>query len=174
MGTHGLAGAQKLLRSGRGKKTAWTRKTRSARRSKHPALTARPGEKDSRLAEGDFAGVAGAVSAEVVVAEDAGGVAIVEIDLDGVVADLRGGIGAGLGLVHGENEGAGEAGGSHGFLFGAFVVAGGAGAIVTKVGEIVVAGVAVGPGDVYAGAGFHVNFDGDGLFALVEWCGHGE
>ena len=81
----------------RGKKAAWTRKASSTSQSKDP----------SGLAEGGFAGVAGAMGAEVVVAEDAGGVAIIEIDLDGVVTDLRGGIGAGLGLVHGENQGGG-------------------------------------------------------------------
>jgi hypothetical protein len=35
-----------------------------------------------------------------------------------------------------------------------------------------VAGVVVGPGDVYAGAGGDVDFYGGGFFAGVEGCGH--
>lgn len=127
-----------------------------------------------RFTESGFALVAGALLAEVVVAEDAGGVAIVEIDLDGVVADLRGGIGAGLWLVHGEKRGSRKIQGGQIFFFGAFIVAGGARAIVAEIREVEVAGVAVGPGDVDTSAGFHVDFDSDGFFALVEGCGHGK
>ena len=112
--------------------------------------------------------------AQIVVAEDAGGVAVVEINLDGVVADLCGGIGARLGLVHGEERGGGEIQGGEIFFFGAFIVTGGTGAIVTEIGKIEVAGVAVGPGDVDTGASFHVDFDIDGFLAVIEWCRHGE
>jgi hypothetical protein len=127
-----------------------------------------------RFTEGGGAFGAGAVSAEIVVAEDAGGMAIVEIDLDGVVAYLRGGLRARRGLVHGQERRGGEVHGSEIFFFGALVVAGGAGAVVAEIREIEVAGVAVGPGDVDPSAGFHVNLDRDGFLALVEWCGHRE
>lgn len=33
--------------------------------------------------------------------------------------------------------------------------------------------VAVGPGDVHTRAGFHVNLDGGGFFAAIDWYGHG-
>ena len=42
----------------------------------------------------------GADGTEMVVAEDAGGVAVGERNLYGVIADLGGGFGAGLGLEH--------------------------------------------------------------------------
>jgi len=114
------------------------------------------------------------MGAEIVVAEDAGGVAIVEIDLDSVVADLGGGIGARLGLVHREERGSGEVRGGGVFFFCALVVASGAGAIVAEIGKIEVAGMAVGPGDVDAGAGFDVDFDVDRFFAVIDGGGHWE
>ena len=112
------------------------------------------------------------MGAKVVVAEDAGGMAVVEIDLDGVAADLGGGIRAGFRFEHGEKRRGGKVTLGHGFFFGAFVVAGGAGADVAEVGKIVVAGMAVGPGDVDTGPGFDVDLDGGRFFALVEGCGH--
>jgi len=127
-----------------------------------------------RIAEGSGAFRAGTECAEVVVAEDAGEVAVVEIDLDGVVADLRGGVGAGFWFIHRKKRRSGEIHRAHVLFFGAFVVTGGAGAVVAEIGEIVVAGVAVSPSDVNACAGLDVDFDGDGLFSLVEGCGHGE
>jgi hypothetical protein len=127
-----------------------------------------------RFTEGGGAFGAGALGAEIVVAEDAGGVAIVEIDLDGVVADLRGGLRARFGLVHGQERRGGELHGCEIFFFSALVVAGGAGAIVAEIREIEVAGVAIGPGDVDTGASFDVDFDGDRFLALVEWSGHGK
>jgi hypothetical protein len=41
-------------------------------------------------------------SAEVFVAEDTGVVAVVEINLHGVIADLGGGLGANFGFEHGQ------------------------------------------------------------------------
>jgi len=81
-------------------------------------------------AEGLGAIGAGAHGAEVVVAEDSRGVAVVEVDLDGVVSHLCGGLCAGLGLEHRQDgRGRGSAAGECFFLF-ALIVAGGAGAIV--------------------------------------------
>src|SRR6516164_5412368 len=99
---------------------------------------------------------------------------VVEIDLYGVVADLGSGIGARLRFVHGEKWRGGEITSDHGAFFGAFVVAGGTRAFFAEVGKFVVAGVSVGPGDVDAGAGFDVDFDGGGFLALVDGCGHRE
>ena len=83
-----------------------TRTTESQTRAiRHSVRMGAHREENSGGTEGGFAFVAGALGAEVVIAEDAGGVAIVEIDLDGVVADLRCGIGAGFGLVHGQERG---------------------------------------------------------------------
>src|ERR1700722_10851604 len=68
--------------------------------------------------------------AEVLVAEDAGVVAVVEIDLHGVIADLRGGLGANFGFEHGQGRrrnGRGLGCGVLLFLV-ALLVAGGAGA----------------------------------------------
>lgn len=64
---------------------------------------------------------------------------------------------------------------SHGagrFFFGAFVIAEGAGAEVAKVDEVVMAGVIVGPDDVYAGAGGDVNLDAGRFSAGVDGYGH--
>ena len=96
------------------------------------------------------------------VAEDAGIVAIVEIDLNGVIADLRGGLGANFGFEHGQGR---RRNGSRFcravllFLV-ALLVAGGAGTFFAEVSKFVMAGVIVGPGDVYAGAARYVNFNG--------------
>jgi hypothetical protein len=125
------------------------------------------------VAEGLGAGGAGADGAELVVAVYAGGVAVGEGELDGVVADGVGGFGGGLGLEHGQGGGGGWARGCEVRFFLALVVAGGAGAFFAEVVEIVMAGVAVGPGYVYAGTGGNVDFYGGGFFAGVYGRGHG-
>lgn len=118
------------------------------------------------------AGRAGADGAEMVVAVDARSMAVSERELDGVVPNSVRGFGGGLGLEHGENSGRSRTrGGEGGFLF-ALVVAGGAGAFVAEVSEVVVAGVAVGPDDVHASAGGDVNFYAGGLFARVDGSRH--
>ena len=53
-------------------------------------------------AEGSGAFGAGTNVAEVIVAVDAGGVAIAEAELNGIVANDRGGLGARFGLEHGK------------------------------------------------------------------------
>ena len=117
--------------------------------------------------------LARAKSAEVIVAEDSGGMPICETDLNSVVADLGGGLRAGFRLKHGQ-EGRREEirGGRHRIFFRALVVACRTGALIAKVGEIVVAGMAVGPGDVDTRAGFYVDFYRGGFFSLIDGYGH--
>jgi hypothetical protein len=109
----------------------------------------------------------------VFVAEDAGAVAIVEIDLNGVIADLGGGLGANFGFVHGQGgRGDGTRFGAWMFLLDALVVAGGARAFIAEIRKIVMAGVIVGPGDIDARAAGDVDFYAERFFALVNWSRH--
>jgi len=108
----------------------------------------------------------------MIVGEDAGGVTVGEKDLNGVVADLQGRLGANLGLEHGKrSELRGARSGDSGFLF-AFLVAGGTGASFPEIRKIEMALVAVGPGDVHAGAGGDVDFNAGGFVTVVERKGH--
>src|SRR2546425_10661054 len=94
-----------------------------------------------------LAAVTRADGAQVVVAVDAGGVAVGEIDLNGVVAYRRGGLGLGLGLEHGQH------GGCRSYAFGARpggvflsgVVTQSAGGVVAPIDQIVVAPGGGGP-----------------------------
>ena len=54
----------------------------------------------------------------------------------------------------------------------AFVVASGAGAFVSKIGEIVVTRMPIGPNDVDAGAASYVHLYAGGLFSGVNGNGH--
>ncbi len=105
----------------------------------------------------------------MIVGVDTCGVAVGKGDLDGVVPYLRGGLGAGFGFEHGKRGRRSESGRSfsEGFFFGALVVAGGTGAIVTEISEFEVGHVAIGPGDVNAGIGRDVDFYAGGLAAGV-------
>jgi hypothetical protein len=116
---------------------------------------------------------AGADAAEVVVAEDSGGVAIGEGDLDGVITDCGGGLRARLGFEHWQGCCGGRPSGGESGFSDAFVVAGGAGTLFAEIGKIVMTGMAVGPGDVDAGAGRYVDLYGGGFFAGVDGDGHG-
>ena len=111
---------------------------------------------------------------EVIVTIYSGGVAVVEAQLNGVVANDCGGLGAGLGLIHGKNRCGLEA--RSGFAKLRFVlarvIARGAGTFLTKVRKIVVAGVAVGPDDIHTRSRGDMNFDADGLFPRVERTRH--
>jgi hypothetical protein len=113
----------------------------------------------------------------VFVAEDTGIVAVVEINLHSVVADLAGGLGANFGFEHGQGGGGDRRGGfcSGGvlLLLVALFVAGGAGAFFAKIRKIVMAGVIVGPGDVHTGSAGDVNFNVQRFFALINRDGHG-
>ena len=98
----------------------------------------------------------------MLVAEDAGIVAVVEIDLHCVIADLRGGLSANFGFEHGQHrrgDGRGFCGAVLLFLVALFV-AGGAGAFIAEISKIVMTGVIVGPGDIDARSTGYVNFDG--------------
>jgi hypothetical protein len=55
----------------------------------------------------------------------------------------------------------------------ALLVAGGAGALIAQIRKIVVAGVIVGPRDVYASTGGDVNLNVKRFFALINRDGHG-
>jgi hypothetical protein len=103
------------------------------------------------------------------------GVAVREADLYSIVADDRGGFGARLGLKHRQGRKCGTPRGSccgEGFFFSTLIVAGGTGTFVPQIGEVVVAGVAIGPGDVNASARLHVYFHGGRLSSRIEWKGH--
>jgi len=111
----------------------------------------------------------------MVVAVDAGGVAIREADLHGVVADDGGGLRARLGFEHRQRRKRGtpwSCGGGKGFLFAAFVIACGARTLFAQISEIVVAGVAIGPRDVDTLAGLDVYFHVRRLLSRIEWNGH--
>jgi hypothetical protein len=114
----------------------------------------------------------GADAAEVFVAVDAGGMAIGEGDLNGVIAHRGGLLGARLGFEHGQSGSGSEARGSKRALLFTLVVASRAGALLAEVGEVVVAGVAVGPGNVHAGAAGHVNLHVGRPCARVNGYGH--
>lgn len=111
----------------------------------------------------------------MVVAEDASGVAIREADLHGVVADDRGGFGARLGLKHRQDRKCGTPRGSccgEGFFFPTLIVARGARTFFAQIMKIVVADVAVGPGDVNASAALYVHFHGGWFLPRIQWYRH--
>ncbi len=116
----------------------------------------------------------GANGAEKFVAVDTGGVAVRKADLQGVIADDCGGLRARLGFKHGKRRkgiGGGRCRGERFFLT-ALVVACGAGAFFAQIGEVVMAGVAVGPGDVDSCASLNVDLHGGRLPSRIEWNGH--
>src|SRR6266436_8357724 len=123
-------------------------------------------------AEGFGAVSAGANAAEVIVAVNAGGVAVAEGDLNGVIADLRGGFRARLGLEHRESGGGDGTGTGKGALSYPLVIASGTGAFLAKISEIVVTGMTIGPGNVDPSAAGHMNFYGGGFFSGVDGNGH--
>ena len=105
---------------------------------------------------------------------DAGGMAIRKADLHGIVADDRGRLRAGLGLEHRQRwKGvAHRRRGGESFFFAALIVTGGAGTLFAQVSEIVVASVAIGPGDVDSCASFDVHLYGSRLSSRIDWNGH--
>ncbi len=118
---------------------------------------------------------AGADGAEMVVAVDTGGVPIRKAQLHGVVADDGGGLCSRLGFEHRQSRKDGTPGrcrGGEGFFFAAFVVARGAGTLLAQIGKVVVTGVAIGPDDVDASAGFHVNLNVARFLSRIERNGH--
>lgn len=142
-----------------------------------PSKNSPEGKKDlaSRAAERFGALLARADAAEMVVGVYPGGVAVGKCDLNRVIPYLRCSFGARLGLEHGQR---GRRGHSRrrleGRFFVALVIARRAGAFVAQIGEVVMAGVAVGPRYVHTGAARNVNLDAAWFFAWVEGSGHGE
>lgn len=126
-----------------------------------------------RFAKGLGTLFAGTHRAQVVVAVDTGGVPVVENDLDGVIPHLRGGIGAGHWFVHRQQRRSRKIEGGRLLFFSALVVTHGTRALIAQIRKIEMAGVAIGPSDIHAGPGFHMDFHRRGFFALVEWCRHG-
>lgn len=127
---------------------------------------------DGCSAEGFAAFGAGADAAKMVVAVDAGSVAVGEGDLDGVIAHRSGGFRARFGLKHRQRRRRDRTRAGTGALPYPLVIARGAGTFVAKIREIVVAGVAVGPQDVDTGAAGYVNLHAGGLFPGVDGNGH--
>src|SRR5271154_38041 len=110
----------------------------------------------------------------MLVAIDARGVAIRKADLHGIVADDRGGLRAGFRLEHWKRRKCvgGRRRGSESFFFAALIVTGGARTLFAQVSEIVVAGVAIGPGDVDSCASFNVHFYDRRLSSRIDWNRH--
>jgi len=122
--------------------------------------------------EGLSAVGAGANATEVVVAEDARGVAVGKGDLDGVVAHCSGGLRARFGLKHGQSGGSSGTRTGPGALSYALVITCGARTFIAKVGEIVVTRVTVGPGNVDTGAAGYMDFYRGWLLAGINRNGH--
>src|ERR1700757_2148933 len=104
----------------------------------------------------------------MIVGIDASGVTVRKRKLYRVLPYWGCGLRAGLGLEHRQCGRRPKSGGSFAerFFFNAFVVACRARAVLAKVSEIEMAGVAVGPGNVHTRAAAYVNFHAGGLAAL--------
>jgi hypothetical protein len=136
-----------------------------------------------------FAGavLAGANRSQEIEAKNAGGVAVVEIDLQGVVADGACGLRRYFRLEHGQErriqyEGRCKLGivffQLHVFFpalrfFLALVIAHRAWALFAQIREIVVAGMIIGPGDVDPRSGGHVHFHAGRFSSCIDRDGHG-
>lgn len=99
--------------------------------------------------------------------------AVGKSDLNCIVADRGGGLCPRFGLEHGQYGRRRQYGGRGliAFLIALFV-AGSAWAFIPQIREIIMAGVAIGPGYVHASVIRDVNFDTRGLFALVDGSSH--
>src|SRR5882757_9053828 len=115
---------------------------------------------------------AGANIAEMIVAEDAGRVAVGKRDLNGVVTHRRGRLRARLRLKHRQRGGrSGYSARDSAFSY-PLIIAGGAGALFAKIREVIVTCVSVRPSDVNTGAAGYVNFYAGRFFAGIDWDGH--
>src|SRR6266481_2818125 len=135
----------------------------------HRSLVARSG---GGGAEGLGAVRAGANTAEMIVAEDAGRVAVGKRDLNGVVANRGGRLRARLRFKHWQRSGGSGSSAGDSALSYPLIITGGAGALVAKIREIVMTCVTVRPGNVDAGPAGYVNFYAGRLFAGIDWNGH--
>src|SRR5258708_28340858 len=114
---------------------------------------------------------AGANTAEMIVAEDAGRVAVGKRDLNGVVANRGRRLRARLRLKHRQRGGGSGSSAGDGALSYPLIIAGGAGTLFAEIREIVVTCVSVRPRDVNTGAAGYVNFYPGRLFAGIHWTG---
>src|SRR6266403_1518988 len=128
--------------------------------------------RSGRGAEGLGAVGAGANTAEMIVAEDAGRVAVGKRDLNGVVANRRCRLGARLRLKHRQRGGGSGSSGGDSALSYPLIIAGGAGTLFAEIREVVVTCVSVRPGDVNTGTAGYVNFYAGRVFAGIDWDGH--
>ena len=108
----------------------------------------------------------------MIVAEDAGRVAVGKRDLNGVVANRRCRLGARLRLKHRQRGGGSGSSGGDSALSYPLIIAGGAGTLFAEIREIVMTCVTVRPGNVDAGPAGYVNFYGGWFFAGIDWNGH--
>src|SRR5580693_8975473 len=107
----------------------------------------------------------------MIVAVDAGRMAVGEADGNGVAAYLRGGLRTRLRLKHrqrGKRTASGRRGGER-FFLAALVVACGAGTLFPQICEFVVARMAVGPCNVDASARLYMHLYVSGLFSRIKW-----
>src|SRR5690349_15742560 len=102
--------------------------------------------------------------------------AVREGDLHGVVTHDGGRLSARFRLKHRQRwkSGARGRGGGERFFFAAFVVTGCTRTFISQVGEVIVAGVAVGPSDIDSCAAFYVNFDVGRFFSRIKRGRHVE
>ncbi len=121
--------------------------------------------------------VARADGPQVVEGEDAGGMAVGEINLDGIVANSLRRPRAGLGLIHRQHTRsdwrrcARRRGWLGGFLV-ALVITRRARTFFPQIHKVVVARMSIAPCNIHTFAGGNVNFYAGGLFARVDWRWH--
>src|SRR6266403_1937985 len=128
--------------------------------------------RSGRGTEGFGAVRAGANTAEVIVAEDAGRVAVGKRDLNGVVANRGRRLRARLRLEHRQRGGGSGASADDSALSYPLIIAGGARTLFAEIREVVVTCVTVRPGDVNTGPAGYVNLYAGWLFAGIDWDRH--
>jgi hypothetical protein len=112
------------------------------------------------------AGLAGAYFTEVTETENAGRVAIRELNLNRVIPYRRRCFGGYSWLVHRQRRRNFSLSCGFGFLL-PLVIAHGAGTSIAQIGKIVVAGMRIGPGDINALPGGNVDFQARRFFSSV-------
>ena len=108
----------------------------------------------------------------MIVAEDAGRVAVSKRDLNGVVANRGRRLRARLRLKHRQRGGGSGSRAADSALSYPLIIAGGAGTLFAEIREIVVTCVTVRPSDVNTGAAGYVNLYAGRFFAGIDWDGH--
>jgi hypothetical protein len=116
------------------------------------------------------AGFAGADRPQVIEAVDACGVSVIEFDLKRIVADRVRGARPGLWFEHRQSRRVPSAAGALGkiFFLVPLVVAHRAGALFAEICKIVMADVAVRPGNIHARPRRYVNFHAGGLSSRIQ------